>query len=130
MECLEKETRDQEVAGAMKEDKHSCFSAENFRNQDKLIRFCTGIVNWNVFLQFTFLVDRCKGMKYWRSDINVEENCQHELRQERPRSLSMLDECFLTLIRLRHAFPEEHLCTYQLKARGGGRGEAGHGVGI
>ena len=106
----------------MQKDKHSCFSAENFRNQDKLIRFCTGTVNWNVFLQFTFLVDRSKGMKYWRSDINVEENCQHELRQERPRSLSMLDECFLTLIRLRHAFPEEHLCNYQLKAGGGGRG--------
>ena len=51
-------------------------------------------------------------MKYWRSDVNADENHQHEpdqLRQGRPRSLSMLDEYFLTLVRLRHAFPEEHL---------------------
>lgn len=63
-----------------------------------------------MFLQlFTFIVDKCKGMKYWRSDINVDENHQHQLRQGRPRSLSKLDEYFLTLVRLRHAFPEEHL---------------------
>ena len=51
-------------------------------------------------------------MKYWRSDVNADENHQHEpdqLRQGRPRSLPMLDEYFLTLVRLRHAFPEEHL---------------------
>ena len=49
-------------------------------------------------------------MKYWRSDANADENHQHEpdqLRQE--RGLSMLDEYFLALIRLRHAFPEERL---------------------
>ena len=90
-----------------------CFSAENFNDQDQLIRFYTGIVNWTVFLQlFNFIVSRCKDMKYWRSDVNADENHQHEpdqLRQGRPRSLSMLDEYFLTLVRLRHAFPEEHL---------------------
>ena len=87
-----------------------CFSAENFRNQDHLIRFYTGIVNWTVFVQlFNFIIDRCKDMKYWRSDINADENHQYQLRQGRPRSLSMLDEYFLTLVRLRHAFPEEHL---------------------
>ena len=39
-------------------------------------------------------------MKYWRSDVNADENHQHEpdqLRQGRPQSLSMLDEYFLTL---------------------------------
>ena len=78
-----------------------------------MIRFYTGIVNWTVFLKlFNFIVSRCKDMKYWRSDVNADENHQHEpdqLRQGRPRSLSMLDEYFLTLVRLRHAFPEEHL---------------------
>ena len=90
-----------------------CFSAENFNDQDPLIRFYTGIVNWTVFLQlFNFIVSICKDMKYWRSDVNADENHQHEpdqLRQGRPRSLAMLDEYFLTLVRLRHAFPEEHL---------------------
>lgn len=107
---LEKEKGEQEFAGALKEEKHVCFSAENFRNQDHLIRFYTGIVNWTVFVQlFNFIIDRCKDMKYWRSDINADENHQYQLRQGRPRSLSMLDEYFLTLVRLRHAFPEEHL---------------------
>ena len=41
----------QVVASFSMGDKHMSFSAENFRNQDKLIRFYTGIVNWNVFLQ-------------------------------------------------------------------------------
>ena len=107
---LEKEKGEQEFAGALKEEKHMCFSAENVRNQDHLIRFYTGIVNWTVFVQlFNFIIDRCKDMKYWRSDINADENHQDQLRQGRPRSLSMLDEYFLTLVRLRHAFPEEHL---------------------
>ncbi|XP_068696963.1 uncharacterized protein [Montipora foliosa] len=106
----EKQDREQEVASSSMGNKHVCFSAENFRNQDKLIRFYTGIVNWNVFLQlFNFIEDRCKDLKYWRSDIKVDENHQQLLRQGRPRSLSMLDEYFLTLVRLRHAFPEEHL---------------------
>ena len=112
-EDFKKEKGKQEVAGALKEDKHVCFSAENFNNKNQLIRFYTGIVNWAVFLQlFNFIVSRCKDMKYWRSDVNADENHQHEpdqLRQGRPRSLSMLDEFFLTLVRLRHAFPEEHL---------------------
>lgn len=116
LEDFEKDKREHEVAGALKEHKHVCFSAENFRNQDQSIRFYTGIVNWTVFLElFNFIVARCKntGMKYWRSDIDKDKNHQHDkpdqLRQGRPRSLSMLDEYFLTLVRLRHAFPEEHL---------------------
>ena len=63
VEYLEKEKQDrqQEVASASMGDKHVCFSAENFRNQDKLIQFYTGIVNWNVFLRlFNFIEDRCK----------------------------------------------------------------------
>ena len=106
----EKQDREQEVASSSMGDKHVCFSAENFRSQDKLIRFYTGIVNCNVFLQlFNFIEDRCKDLKHWRSDIKVDENHQQQLRQGRPLSLSMLDEYFLTLVRLRHAFPEEHL---------------------
>ena len=58
-----------------------------------------------VFLQlFNFIVSRCKDVKYWRSGVNPDENHQHEpdqLRQGRPRSLSMLDEYFPTLVRLR-----------------------------
>ena len=69
-EHFKKEKEKQEVAGALKEDKHVCFSAENFNDQDQLIRFYTGIVNWSVFLQlFNFIVSRCKDMKYWRSDL-------------------------------------------------------------
>ena len=71
-EHFKKEKEKQEVAGALKEDKHVSFSAENFNDQDQLIRFYTGIVNWTVFLQlFNFIVSRCKDMKYWRSDINA-----------------------------------------------------------
>ena len=95
VEYLEKEKQDrlQEVASASMGDKHMCFSAENFRNQDKLIRFYPGIVNWSVFLQlFHFVENRCKDLKYWRSDVKVDENHQQQLRQGRPRSLSMLDE--------------------------------------
>ena len=44
-EHFKKEEGKQEVAGALKEDKHVCFSAENFKDQDQLIRFYTGIVN-------------------------------------------------------------------------------------
>ena len=44
-EHFKKEKGEQEVAGVLKEDKHMCFSAENFRKQDQLIRFYTGIVN-------------------------------------------------------------------------------------
>ena len=44
-EHFKKEKEKQEVAGALKEDKHVCFSAENFNDQDQLIRFYTGIVN-------------------------------------------------------------------------------------
>lgn len=106
LEHLEKEKGEREVAGALKGDKHVCFSAENFRNQDHLIRFYTGIVNGAVFL-FIFIVDRCKDMKYWRSDINADENHQHQVRQGRPCRCLM--NIFLTLVRLRHAFPEEHL---------------------
>ena len=93
-EHFKKEKENQEVAGALKEDKHVCFSAEKFNDQDQLIRFYTGIVNWTLFLQlFNFIVSRCKDMKYWRSDVNADENHPHEpdqLRQGRPRSLSML----------------------------------------
>ena len=35
----EKQDREQEVASSSMGDKHVCFSPENFRNQDKLIRF-------------------------------------------------------------------------------------------
>ena len=87
-EHFKKEKEKQEVAGALKEDKHVCFSAENFNDQDRLIRFYSDIVNWTVFLQlFNFIVSRCKDMKYWRSDVNADENHQHEpdqLRQGRP----------------------------------------------
>lgn len=48
-------------------------------------------------------------MNYWRSDVKISENHQHELRQRRLRALLMLCEFFLTLVRLRHAFAEEHL---------------------
>ncbi|KAL9956114.1 hypothetical protein ACROYT_G037543 [Oculina patagonica] len=116
LEDFEKDKREHEDAGALKEHKHVCFSAENVRNQDQSIRFYTGIVNWTVFMElFNFIFARCKntGMKYWRSDIDNDKNNQHDKpdqpRQGRPRSLSMLDELFLTLVRLRHAFPEEHL---------------------
>ena len=44
-EDFKKEKGKQEVAGALKEDKHVCFSAENFNNKDQLIRFYAGIVN-------------------------------------------------------------------------------------
>ena len=54
-EHFKKEKENQEVAGALKEDKHVCFSAENFNDQDQLIRFYTGIVNWTLFLQLTLL---------------------------------------------------------------------------
>ena len=54
-EHFKKEKENQEVAGALKEDKHLCFSAENFNDQDQLIRFYTGIVNWTLFLQLTLL---------------------------------------------------------------------------
>ena len=54
-EHFKKEKENQEVAGALKEDKHVCFSAENFHDQDQLIRFYTGIVNWTLFLQLTLL---------------------------------------------------------------------------
>ena len=117
-EDFKKEKGKHEAAGNLKEDKHLCFSAENFNNKDQLIRFYTDLVNWVVFLQlFNFIVSRCKDMKYWRSEVKADENHQHEpeqLRQRRPWSLSMLDEYFLTLVRLRHAFPEEHL-TYLFK---------------
>ena len=66
-EDFKKEKGKQEVAGALKEDKHVCFSAENFNNKikDQSIRFYTGIVNWTVFLQlFNFIIRRCKDMKY------------------------------------------------------------------
>ena len=43
-EDFKKEKGKQEVAGALKEDKHVRFSAENFNNKDQLIRFYTGIV--------------------------------------------------------------------------------------
>ncbi|CAH3185117.1 unnamed protein product, partial [Porites lobata] len=43
-----------------------------------------------------------------RSNVKVSENHQHELRQGRPRALSMLGEFFLTPVRLKHAFAEEH----------------------
>ena len=39
----------------------------------------------------------------------MNENHQHELSQGRPRTMSMLDQFFLTLVRLTHAFAEEHL---------------------
>ena len=38
-EHFKKEEGKQEVAGALKEDKHVCFSAENFKDQDQL-RVC------------------------------------------------------------------------------------------
>ena len=52
-----------------------CFSAENFRNQDKLIRFYTGIVNWNVFLQliFNFIEDSPSLLKLQELDYAIEE---------------------------------------------------------
>ena len=51
-----------------------CFSAENFRNQDKLIRFYTGIVNWNVFLQlFNFIKDLPSLLKLQVLDFAIEE---------------------------------------------------------
>lgn len=43
-EDFKKEKGKQEVAGALKEDKHMCFSAENFNNKNQLIsilhRYC------------------------------------------------------------------------------------------
>lgn len=88
------------------------FSAENFREQDKYVRFYTlaGIISWNVFLHlFAFITDECKDMKFWRSAVKVIVNHQHELRQGRPLGLLLLDEFFLTIVRLRLAFAEEQL---------------------
>ena len=48
-------------------------------------------------------------MKFWTSAVKVIVNHQHELRQWRPVGLSMLDEFFLTIVRLRRAFAEEQL---------------------
>ena len=50
-EHFKKEKGKQEVTRALKEDKHVCFSAENFNEQDQLIRFYRGIVNWTVFFE-------------------------------------------------------------------------------
>ena len=47
------ENQKREHASALKEDKldvHVCFSSENFRSQDKYIRFYTGIISWDEFL--------------------------------------------------------------------------------
>ena len=48
-------------------------------------------------------------MKCWRSAVKVIVNHQHELHQGRPLGLSMLDDFFLTIVRLRRAFAEEQL---------------------
>ena len=47
------ENQKREHASALKEDKldvHVCFSSENFRFQEKYIRFYTGIISWDEFL--------------------------------------------------------------------------------
>lgn len=71
----EKHDRQQEAASAPMGDKYVCFSAENFRNQDKLIRFYTGIVNWNVFLKliFNFNEDLPSLLKLQELDYAIEE---------------------------------------------------------
>ena len=72
--------------------RHTCFSAELFKDDDKAIRHYTGICNWKVFSRlFDFLKERAKHLNYWRSARHAEErfayDTEGEIRQGRPRTL-------------------------------------------
>ena len=92
-----------------------CFGAELFKDDNKSFRYYTGISNWKIFSQlFEFLNERTTHLNYWRS-VELAKKCfsydisENENRQGRPRSLKVIDEFFLTLVRVRQGFTLKHL---------------------
>ena len=77
------------------------FGVESVRNNDKKCRFYTGL-SWLQFMcLWNFLGPAKEKLMYWNRKPVKDEEKSHKKRAGNKRSLSPLNECFLTLVRLR-----------------------------
>ena len=77
------------------------FGVESVRNNDKKCRFYTGL-SWLQFMcLWNFLGPAKEKLMYWNRKPVKDEEKSPKKRAGNKRSLSPLNECFLTLVRLR-----------------------------
>ena len=85
------------------------FSLDCFKNEDKKIRFYTGFVSFGMFLAyFNFLSASAKQMRTWQG----KQTSMDKRTTEKPgpkSKLSLLDQFFLTMVRLRLGLSVENL---------------------
>ncbi|XP_057298372.1 uncharacterized protein LOC130629250 [Hydractinia symbiolongicarpus] len=87
------------------------FTIDRFKHNEMHFRFYTGFESYKLF---TVLLDYLKpganSLIYWGSNTNMEKIISPDcIKKGRPRTLSVEEEFFLTLCRLRCGFPIEDM---------------------
>lgn len=108
---LERKVKELEVNNELLDKR--IFKLNKFMTKDCAASFYTGFENWDTFMcMYRYLNPGAKGenIRYWiASKTNFSTDDSSVDKGGRPRSLSPLDEFFLTMCRMRQGFPEEHL---------------------
>ena len=90
------------------------FSFENMKTEDSLLTFYTGFPNVQMMMALYKYLDPGVNGKNVTYCLSGQEDSQkaavcNSVKQGRPRTLSPLEEFFLTMCRLRQGFAEVHL---------------------
>jgi hypothetical protein len=83
----------------------SQFSLDSVKDDNSIFQFWTGMPSYDIFeALLTYLKPRAEGMQYWKGGSKTSHICYTSLFYSKPgrtRKLSIDDEFFLTLVRLR-----------------------------
>ena len=99
-------------------EKH-VFSFENIKTEDLLLTFYTGFLNDQTMMALYEYLDpgvNGKNVKYWLSGQEDSQKAAvgNSVKQGRPRTLSLLEEFFLVMCRLRQGYAEVHLAHFKV----------------
>lgn len=76
-------------------------SLENIKDNPKRMAFWTGFPNYDTFLAlFEYLEPRAKNLRYWRGDATTPE-ASSKKKSGPNRKMELIDEFFLTMVRLK-----------------------------
>ena len=90
----------QSVAGNFAVSSKAHFNIESVKNDDKILKFYTGLTYMQLMCLWNFLGNCTRKMNFWNSSVNNLDKTPSKRPGPR-RAIAPLDQLFMTLIRLR-----------------------------
>lgn len=87
------------------------FNIDRFKHNKHHFKFYTGFENYEVFkIVLEYLQPAAKSLNYWGSNTNMKKMVSPDINKRgSKRAMSVEEEFFMTLVRLRCAFPVEDM---------------------